>query len=143
MINVLFSSGMYTSPRWSRQALSPSNTDWVAKFNSSSRIHLPVLRAERKGPSCQANLAMSSPPWTSSPALSPLPTGKSDPKRSLISVWSERLIRMSWFPVNAANAVTRDDFPTPGVHQVWSLTHYYTFGFSQSGIPIKVCINSF
>ena len=38
---VLFNSGIKISARWSRHAFKPSKTDWVAKFNSSSKIQYP------------------------------------------------------------------------------------------------------
>jgi hypothetical protein len=90
--------------RWSRHALRPSSTDWLARFSSSNRIQSPRLRACRNGPSRQAN----SPVW-------PPSTGRSDPNRSEMSVCSDRLIRTTRCPVACASDVTRLVLPTPGL----------------------------
>lgn len=43
MWKVLPSSGMNTSARWSRQAFSPSSTDWEARFNWRHKTTLDSL----------------------------------------------------------------------------------------------------
>lgn len=89
--NDRFNSGTNTSPLWSSTALSPSNTDWEAKFiygrrqrlsaalffvtlTSSSRIQCPSFSALKKGPSLHENLIPLVPS-----------TGRSEPNKSLIS----------------------------------------------------------
>ncbi|PYI25267.1 hypothetical protein BP00DRAFT_302447, partial [Aspergillus indologenus CBS 114.80] len=58
----------------------------------------------RNGASRQANCPTSPPS-----------TGTSEPNRSVRSVCSERLIRVSGFPRALASAVTSVVFPTPGL----------------------------
>eukprot|EP01136_Pigoraptor_vietnamica_P011881 Opistho-1_new@51227 len=101
--NVLSSSGMYTVPLWSRHALRPSRTLCWARLSSSKSTHTPARIARRNGPSRHAN----------SPPLPPS-TGRSEPKRSMTSVWSLRLMRTMGYPAAAASAVTRLVLPTPG-----------------------------
>ena len=91
---VLFNSGIKISARWSRHAFKPSKTDWVAKFNSSSKIQYPDFIAAKRGPSCHSKHIELFPS-----------EGKSLPIKSLISVCSDKLIRTNVFPVNEANAV--------------------------------------
>lgn len=64
---------------------------WEAKFSSSSRTHLPALRALRNTPSRQAKRAVV-PLALDISAESESGTGRSEPKRSDTSVCSERLI---------------------------------------------------
>ena len=40
--------------------------------------------------------------------------GRSAPNKSLISVWSDKLIRTKLLPVICANVTTNDVLPTPG-----------------------------
>ena len=95
---------MKTSCRWSRQELRPSRTDWEARFISSSRTQPPDCIACRRGPSRQANLPTCS-----------FSIGTSAPKRSIRSVWSDKLMRVKCFPTACARAVTIAVFPTPGL----------------------------
>ena len=89
----LSSTGTYTSPLWSNMALSPLSTDWLARLILSSRIQSPRSMAAKKGPETQLN-------WPGAPPS----TGRSEPNRSLMSVWSLRLILTMVTPTLAAMA---------------------------------------
>lgn len=79
-----------------------SSSYYLLGLTSSNRIQSPSLKARRKGPSLQAKMPPAAPS-----------TGKSAPKRSDTSVWSDRLILVTACPDKRASAATRLVFPTP------------------------------
>jgi len=90
----------------------PSNTLCGAKFNSSRRIQVfGDFKAANSGPSRHLN----DPNCTSFVLFSKieLSTGRSVPKRSAISVCSQRLILTRLYPMHDDIFSIKDDFPTP------------------------------
>lgn len=79
-----------------------SSSYYLLMLTSSNRIQSPSLKARRKGPSLHAKMPPAAPS-----------TGKSAPKRSDTSVWSDRLILVTACPDKRASAATRLVFPTP------------------------------
>lgn len=117
---------MKIADRWSSNALSPYNTDWLAKLSSSRITHAPSLTARSNTPSLQANWG---PLATLLPLLLPSLTvsftytalshsagrGRKVPSRSIISVCSLRLMRTIGRFSAAASASTMLVLPTPGL----------------------------
>lgn len=83
-----------------------------ARFSSSSSTQCPSFNAPRSGPSCHAKAGPSAPPSSPSPAPAPL-VGRSEPRRSAMSVCSLRFTRVSRCPAARASASIKVDFPTP------------------------------